>query len=356
MSWFHLPSCSEERRAFGKKCLKRLGLALLVICLIILIALEILSRGAAQIFNYAMANQDMLRGTITVERLISDITGHVYFTGLEWKDREGNPILEIPSGDFRVNVWDVLTRDFKSTTIRELTVNQPSVSVHLSDDMKVDFVRPSPDMDRLKKESEDWREKVNLATLDARERRAVGHHGHGFGEPAVAFGDFLVAQIVRVFDVVLQLALRMDFGGVFAKSCIRAGGRHVGEVVEHAEFARVGSGGQQGHAEFLVLVRGGHEFVATRVDAGRDSQHDACALAETLGDGGDTLRLARLVHDDLVEALFDGEFDFRVGLVVAVQHEPAAGNARGVRDAHLAHGAGVDEHAGFGDDSADFLA
>ena len=174
MSWFHLPSCSERRRAFGKKCLKRLGLALLVICLIILIALEILSRGAAQIFNYAMANQDMLRGTITVERLISDITGHVYFTGLEWKDREGNPILEIPSGDFRVNVWDVLTRDFKSTTIRELTVNQPSVSVHLSDDMKVDFVRPSPDMDQLKKEPEDWREKVNLATLDARERRAVG--------------------------------------------------------------------------------------------------------------------------------------------------------------------------------------
>ena len=174
MSWFHLPSCSEERRAFGKKCLKRLGLALLVICLIILLALEIISRGAAQIFNYAMANQDMLRGTITVERLISDITGHVYFTGLEWKDREGNPILEIPSGDFRVNVWDVLTRDFKSTTIRELTVNQPSVSVHLSDDMKVDFVRPSPDMDQLKKEPEDWREKVNLATLDARERRAVG--------------------------------------------------------------------------------------------------------------------------------------------------------------------------------------
>lgn len=174
MSWFHLPSCSEERRAFGKKCLKRLGLALLVICLIILIALEIISRGAAQIFNYAMANQDMLRGTITVERLISDITGHVYFTGLKWKDREGNPILEIPSGDFRVNVWDVLTRDFKSTTIRELTVNQPSVSVHLSDDMKVDFVRPSPDMDQLKKEPEDWREKVNLATLDARERRAVG--------------------------------------------------------------------------------------------------------------------------------------------------------------------------------------
>ena len=118
----------------AKKYLKRLGLILLITCAVILVTLEVISRGAAQIFNHAMANQDMLRGTITVERLISDITGHVYFTNLVWTDREGNPILEIPSGDFRVNVWDVLTRDFKSTTIRELTVNQPSVSVHLSDE------------------------------------------------------------------------------------------------------------------------------------------------------------------------------------------------------------------------------
>lgn len=207
MSWFHLPSCSEGRRAFGKKCLKRLGLALLVVCLLILLALEIISRGAAQIFNYAMANQDMLRGTITVERLISDITGHVYFTGLEWKDREGNPILEIPSGDFRVNVWDVLTRDFKSTTIRELTVNQPSVSVHLSDDMKVDFVRPSPDMDRLKKESEDWREKVNLATLDARERHYVMSH----------------VQMAVDLDTAKQMSLDMSIGGF--------GGTMIGDAI-----------------------------------------------------------------------------------------------------------------------------
>lgn len=158
----------------AKKYLKRLGLILLITCAVILVTLEVISRGAAQIFNHAMANQDMLRGTITVERLISDITGHVYFTNLVWTDREGNPILEIPSGDFRVNVWDVLTRDFKSTTIRELTVDQPVVSVRLSDDMKVDFVRPSPDMDNLKKEPADWREKVNFSSLDARGRREVG--------------------------------------------------------------------------------------------------------------------------------------------------------------------------------------
>mgnify|MGYP000069664051 FL=1 len=38
-----------------------------------------------------------------------------------------------------------------------------------------------------------------------------------------------------------------------------------------------------------------------------------------------------------------------------MQHESPSGNARGERDAHLAHGAGVDQHAGFGDDTADFL-
>ena len=166
---FHLMEGS-----FARKCLRRLGLALLIACIVILVTLEVISRGAAQIFNHAMANQDMLRGTITVEQLISDITGHVYFTNLVWTDREGNPILEIPSGDFRVNVWDVLTRDFKSTTIRELTVDQPVVSVRLSDDMKVDFVRPSPDMDNLKKEPADWREKVNLSSRVGAARSASG--------------------------------------------------------------------------------------------------------------------------------------------------------------------------------------
>ena len=195
------------------------------------------------------------------------------------------------------------------------------------------------------------------------ERRTVGHHGHGFGELAVAFGDLLVAQVVRVFDVVLELAFRVGgvvgaVGGrrVLPQSCVRPCRRHVGQVVEHSKLARVGSGGEQGHAELLVLVRGGHEFVAAGVDAGGDAQHDAGALAEPLGDRGDACRLIRLVNHDFVEALFDGQLDFRIGLVVAVQHEPAAGDTRGERDAHLAHGAGVDEHAGFGDDSADFLA
>ncbi len=200
------------------------------------------------------------------------------------------------------------------------------------------------------------------------ERRAVRDQRHGLGELAVAVGDLLMTQVVWIAHVVLQLA----FGvvpdglrgivpggvrfGMLAQFRVAAGRRHVGEVVEHVEFAGVGARRKQCDAEFLVLVRGGDEFVAAGVDAGGDAQHDACALAELLGDARDALRFVRLVHDDLREALFDGEFDFRVGLVVAVQHQAASGDAGGERDAHLAHRAGVDEHAGFGDDAADLLA
>ncbi|MDD6383246.1 MAG: hypothetical protein PUG02_07855 [Selenomonadaceae bacterium] len=159
-----------------KKCwLRRAACLLLALIILLLIALEILSRGAALIFNHAMENQDMLRGTITVDRMISDITGHVYFDNLAWYDPDGEPILTIPSGDFRVNVWDVLTRDFKSTTIEELTVNNAAISIHLNDKMQMDFVRPSPDLDKVKDaDDDDWRNKVSLDSLNEEQRRAVG--------------------------------------------------------------------------------------------------------------------------------------------------------------------------------------
>ena len=96
--------------------------------------------------------------------------------------------------------------------------------------------------------------------------------------------------------------------------------------------------------------------MAAGVDTDGDAQHHTGAFAELAGDGSNALRLVGLVDHDFGEALFDGQRDFLIGLVVAVQHQTTAGDACGERDAHLAHGAGVDEHAGFGDDSADFLA
>ena len=227
-------------------------------------------------------------------------------------------------------------------------------------------------------------ERVLMAqdVLEHGERRAVGHGAHRRGKRLVSLGDLLVAQVVRVFHVVLQLARLLRTvrsnrtNTVFAPaggSCPRNGlrmvllhkprvghsrgrrGRLGGERVEHTEPASVRAGGQQRHTELLILVRGGDVLVTACVDAGGDAQHHLGTFAELFGDGGDARRLVGRVDDDLREALLNGERDLLVGLVVAVEHEATSGGTGGERDLHLAHRAGVDEHARFGDDAHNLL-
>ena len=139
--------------------------------------LEIYSRSAAWLFNKAMADQELLRGTITAERIVASPTGHVLFEGLEWKDLEGRRILYIPDGSFTVDIFDTLTQRFSATTIEKLELNNASLSVRLNDDMSVDFVRaPSPqekpkEKEKLKARDEDKTEEQILA--EGEEKRRV---------------------------------------------------------------------------------------------------------------------------------------------------------------------------------------
>ncbi|MBP8597659.1 MAG: hypothetical protein KBI24_00210 [Selenomonas sp.] len=164
----------STRKKLGKLVL----ILMLVLAVVTVLVLEVFSRGAAMIFNQAMQDQDVLRGSITVEKLLADITGHVIFENLEWKDRDGNTLLKVPSGSFQARPWDVVMHQLKSTTIQELTLNNAEVSVHLAEDMQVDFIRPSRDMDNLKKQEDegdnDWRNKVSLAGKTEEERKAIG--------------------------------------------------------------------------------------------------------------------------------------------------------------------------------------
>lgn len=153
---------------------KALGIAGVVIFLTAFLVLEIISRGAATIFNQAMIDQDMLRGTITAEKITAHITGDVYFTGLEWRDTEGRLILRVPEGHFYVRVWDVVTGHIKSTTIQELTLKDAEVSIHLADDMTVDFVRNSRDMKKIQQDDEEWQKKVSLVGKSEEERKRIG--------------------------------------------------------------------------------------------------------------------------------------------------------------------------------------
>ena len=84
-------------------------------------------------------NQDMLKGTITAEKITAHFTGDVDFTGLEWRDTEGRLILRVPEGYFYVRLWDGVTGHIKSTSLQELILKDAEVSIHLADDMTVDF-------------------------------------------------------------------------------------------------------------------------------------------------------------------------------------------------------------------------
>lgn len=160
------------------KIFKVIVILLAVLIIGLFIFLEILSRGAAMVFNQAMENQDMLRGSIKVEKLLAHINGHVTFENLVWKDTSGNTILKVPSGSFKVRLIDVMTNNLKSTTIQELTLNDAVVSIHLADDMQVDFIKPTPAMRHLENskdaEDNDWRNLVSLAGKSEAERKAIG--------------------------------------------------------------------------------------------------------------------------------------------------------------------------------------
>ena len=145
----------------------------------IALLLEIYSRSAAWIFNNAMEEQDLLRGTITAEYILASPFGYVYFEGLEWKDLEGKRILYIPEGEFTVDILDALLQRFSSTSIERLELHRAKLSVRLNEDMSVDFVRSSSaarekdknEKPKLKARNEDRTEAQILAEAEKKRER-----------------------------------------------------------------------------------------------------------------------------------------------------------------------------------------
>ena len=151
-----------------------LVLGILVLAFLLL---EIYSRSAAFIFDLALEDQEMLQGTVTVEKLTASPTGFVHFEGLEWKDVQGKRILFIPDGSFSVDILDVIMNDFSSLTIEELTLNRAAISLRFNDDMSVDFVRtpvrrekPPQKDSKLKSRNENKTEAQLKAEGEARRR------------------------------------------------------------------------------------------------------------------------------------------------------------------------------------------
>ena len=176
MVWFHHKIRDFFRGRGMRNGLKVLFCAAVAFAIAFFILVELASRGIAFIFNQQMAKQDMLRGTVTVEQVYMDLLGHVKFVGLVWKDTNGETILEAPDGSFKLRLWDVVTRNFKSTTVQQLTLNRARVAVRFTRDMDVDFVRiKDPDEasgPKKKKERKTFEQRVRNFNRDNRKIRA----------------------------------------------------------------------------------------------------------------------------------------------------------------------------------------
>ena len=123
-----------------KTGLKIFGIVSILCVIVFFVLAEIASRGAARIFNREMEKQNMLRGTITAEKIMAHINGDVVFENLLWVEPDGDVILRVPEGSFHARPWDVITRNFKSTTIQKLELHNAVISVAFDEDMQVDFL------------------------------------------------------------------------------------------------------------------------------------------------------------------------------------------------------------------------
>ena len=152
-----------RRRAFWRRLPRSLRYIVPGVLVVFVLILEIYSRSAAWLFNKAMAEQEMMVGTITAERILASPLGYVAFEGLEWKDPEGRRILYIPDGSFTVDIADTLFQHFTSTTLEEMTVNHAHLAIRLAEDMSVEFVRTPGAGERPPKKKE---EKKKLKARD----------------------------------------------------------------------------------------------------------------------------------------------------------------------------------------------
>ena len=129
-----------------KKGLKGLAAFLAIGAIVFFVLATIASRGMGVIFNEVMARQTMMRGTVTVESLSATPWGTLSFTDLVWTDPDGRRLVTVPDGKIRVNMWDVVTRNFKASAINGIELNDAIIVVDLDENNRIDFVPPSPDV------------------------------------------------------------------------------------------------------------------------------------------------------------------------------------------------------------------
>lgn len=65
--------------------------------------------------------------------------GRVEFQNLVWLDIDGQPIVHVPQGRFKVRTWDIITRSISTSTIKELELDNALFAVRFNRKMQLDI-------------------------------------------------------------------------------------------------------------------------------------------------------------------------------------------------------------------------
>ncbi len=147
-----------------KEWIRRIGVFLLLAVFGLLIVAQLAAFGAAQIFSYAVNEQHMLHGTITVEKISADIAGYVSFENLLWNDEEGHTILSVPDGKIKVRPWDILRGKLRATAISEIKLNNAALALQFDENMNVDLINREIGEERQKKDPATLEERISNFT------------------------------------------------------------------------------------------------------------------------------------------------------------------------------------------------
>lgn len=149
-----------------------------MLVVVILVALNMLfwwlaylaSIHCAEIFNVAMADQKFVRGTVTVDRISANMKGAVTFENLRWLDKNGEPVVVIPQGSFKVRIWDVVMKHMSIGTITYAELDNAVMNLTFNEKMHIVGLRVAeriPPASKDKKKGKDkTKEPFNIRLKD----------------------------------------------------------------------------------------------------------------------------------------------------------------------------------------------
>ncbi len=128
------------KKLYHPKLYIGLIIAVLVLAGVYLMLCRLAGARALEIFNREMARQTVLEGSVAVDSITADMWGNVGFRGLKWLDAEGEPVVFVPDGRFKVKPWDVVTGSLKLDSLEEAELNNPVIAVRFNKDMRPAFL------------------------------------------------------------------------------------------------------------------------------------------------------------------------------------------------------------------------